>query len=141
MLPRIFGENLMDDWFNDDFWFPTTTRRPASYMKTDVREKDGNYELTVELPGFKKEDLNISLENGYLKIQASNEQSKEEKDNEGRLIRQERYSGSMARSFYVGEQVSEKDIHAKFEDGVLKLTVPNQEQQKAIAEKKTIDIE
>lgn len=141
MLPRIFGENLMDDWFNDDFWFPTTTRRPASYMKTDVREKDGNYELTVELPGFKKEDLNISLENGYLKIQASNEQSKEEKDNEGRLIRQERYSGSMARSFYVGEQVSEKDIHAKFEDGVLKLTVPNQEQQKAIVEKKTIDIE
>lgn len=140
MLPRIFGENLMDDWFNDDFWFPTN-RHPAHYMKTDVREKDGSYELTVELPGFKKEDLSISLENGYLKIQASANQDKEEKDSNGRLIRRERYSGSMARSFYIGEQVKEEDVHARFEDGVLKLTVPDMQQKKAIAERKTIDIE
>ena len=109
-------------------------------MKTDIREKEGSYELDVDLPGFKKEDLKLQLENGYLTISAVRNTKKDEKDEKGKYIRQERYSGAVSRSFYVGESITEEDIHAKFEDGILKLSIPK-EDAKAVEAKKYITIE
>ncbi len=149
--PSIFGENLMDDWFDGfDQMFDRMNhqtdrklygRHPERLMKTDVREHDDQYEIDIDLPGFKKEDLQLRLENGCLTISASKNLNQDDKDQKtGRVIRQERYSGSMQRSFYVGEHVKEDDVRAKFEDGVLKLFVPKKT-QRAVEEKKTIAIE
>ena len=107
-------------------------------MKTDVRETDGVYELSIELPGFKKEDVSAKLDNGYLTINASRNEEKEEKKEQDKYIRRERYTGQCTRSFYVGEGVKQEDIQAKFEDGILRLKVPKAdakqvEQQKYIA--------
>ena len=146
-LPSIFGDNLMDDFFDDfdrSFFEPA---RPAirtertDLMKTDIRETETGYELDVELPGYKKEDLNLELTNGYLTISAAKNTSKEEKDTEGRVIRRERYAGSMKRSFFVGKDITEEDIKSRFEDGILKLGVPKKEVKEQIPEKKTIMIE
>ena len=93
-------------------------------MKTDVHEKDGSYILDIDLPGYKKEDVNIELDKGYLTISAKHEVSDEEKDSKGNIIRQERSFGSCSRSFYVGDQIKPETISAKFENGVLKLNVP-----------------
>ena len=153
MLPSIwrdnsiFGENLFDDWFG----FPTERdfrniekklygKNAAHVMKTDVTEHDDHYEIAIDLPGFKKEDVTIDLENGYLTVGAAKGVDKDENDKEGKLIRQERYSGAMQRSFYVGENVTEEDIKAKMEHGVLTLTIPKKEMPK-LPEKKTIVIE
>ena len=97
-----------------------------SFMSTDIMEKDGNYELVMDLPGFKKEDLKIELKDGHLEISASSNNEKEEKDNEGKYIRRERHSGSYARSFYVGENLKQEDIKAKFENGTLTLNFPKE---------------
>ena len=146
LLPSIFGENLLDDWMD----FPRMDfgdvdrklygKRAAQVMKTDVHEHDDKYELDIDLPGFKKDEIKLSLENGYLSVSAAKGLDKEEKDKKGKLIRQERYAGAMQRSFYVGEHITEEDIKAKFEDGVLKLNVPKKEAPK-VPEKKTIMIE
>lgn len=109
-------------------------------MKTDVRETDGTYELDIDLPGFKKEDITAELKDGYLTISASKGINKDEKDKEGRYIRQERYSGTCSRSFYVGEGIAQDEIHAKFEDGILKLSVPKKD-AKAVEQKSYISIE
>ncbi len=109
-------------------------------MKTDVTEHDDHYEIAIDLPGFKKEDVTIDLENGYLTVGAAKGVDKDENDKEGKLIRQERYSGAMQRSFYVGENVTEEDIKAKMEHGVLTPTIPKKETPK-LPEKKTIVIE
>ena len=144
LTPSIFGENLFDDWF--DFPdFPDFNkaerklygRHANRMMKTDVRENENDFEVDIDLPGFKKEDIKLSLENGYLVIEAGKSLEKEKK---GKAIRKERYEGSMQRSFYVGEEVKEEDIKAKFEDGVLKLTVPKKEKEE-VPEKRTILIE
>lgn len=147
MMPSIFGENLFDDWMDFPFEREFYTRRNPQYtqtanqlMKTDIREKEGSYELDVDLPGFKKEDLKLQLENGYLTISAVRNTKKDEKDEKGKYIRQERYSGAVSRSFYVGESITEEDIHAKFEDGILKLSIPK-EDAKAVEAKKYITIE
>ena len=149
LVPSIFGENLFDDWF--DFpEFPEFRnldkaerklygRHANRMMKTDVHEHDDHYELDIDLPGFKKEEITVELNNGYLTVSAAKGLD-EENTEKGKLIRQERYSGSMQRSFYVGDGVKEEDIAAKFEHGVLKLSVPKQEAPK-IPEKKTIMIE
>ena len=148
MLPSIFGENLFDDWM-DDFPVrgfldgehnPLYGKHGKNLMKTDVKELDKGYEVAVDLPGFKKEDLHVELNKGYLTISASKSLNKDEKDKEGKYIRQERYAGSCSRSFYVGEGVEEKDIHAKFEDGTLRLAIPKKD-PKAIESKKCIAIE
>ena len=97
-------------------------------MKTDVRENDDNYELEVDLPGFKKDQIDCKLENGYMTISATKGHDEEKTNKKGKVIRHERYSGSMQRSFYVGDQIKTEDIKAKFEDGVLKLTIPRQVQ-------------
>ena len=147
LLPSIFGEDLFDDMmdfpFEDEFFGrknPLYGKRAKNLMKTDVKETENGYELDIDLPGFKKEEVQASLENGYLTISASKGLDKDEKDKKGKYIRRERYSGAMSRSFYVGEGVEQKDIHAKFENGILKLTVPKTNAQK-VEESKHIAIE
>ncbi len=147
MLPSIFGENLFDDWFGfpafpefDGIDKKLYGKHAARQMKTDVREHEDHYEVDIDLPGFKKDELTLELENGYLTVGAAKGLDKEDTDKEGKVIRQERYAGSMQRSFYVGEDLTEEDIAAKFENGVLTLTVPKKDQKK-LPEKKTIMIE
>ena len=145
-LPSLFGEDLFDNWFDDfdrAFYQAKSTAQQKTHglMRTDVVEKDDHYELNVDLPGYKKEDIELSLDQGYLKISAKKDQNTEEKNKEGKVIRRERYSGSMARSFYVGDDITEEDVQAKFENGVLTVSVPKKDVQKAVPEKKTIAIE
>ena len=131
MLPSIFGEDLFDDFFGDPFEMMVPQSRNPLYgkhaknlMKTDVRELDGSYELDVDLPGFKKDEVTVDLQDGYLTISAAKALDKDESDQKGKFLRQERYSGSMSRSFYVGDDVESADISAKYEDGILKISVP-----------------
>ena len=147
--PRIFNDNLFDDFMNFDFpRFPSMGnaerklygKQSAEIMKTDVRDHDDHYEVDIDLPGFKKEEIKLELENGSLTVSAARNVSEEEKSEEGKIIRQERYMGAMQRSFYVGEYITEEDVKAKFEDGVLKLNVPKKEAPK-LPEKKSIAIE
>ena len=136
MMPSIFGETLFDDFFDDDFgMFPERGHDPLygkhakNLMKTDIKEKEDSYELAVDLPGFKKDEISIDLSNGYLTIEAAKGLDKDEEDKKGRYIRRERYAGSMSRSFYVGD-VKPEEVCAKFEDGILKLDVPKAGQRK-----------
>ena len=146
LLPSIFGENLFDDWM--DFSFPEIPdvdktlygKHAKNVMKTDVRELDDGYEIIIDLPGFKKDEIEVQLENGCLSISAAKGLDKDETDKKGKYIRRERYAGAMSRSFYVGEDVTEEDIHAKFENGILKLDVPKKE-AKAVETKKHVAIE
>lgn len=133
MVPSIFGENLFDEFWNDPFDMdrmlprgrdPLYGKHSKNLMKTDVRETEGSYELDVDLPGFKKDEVNVELNNGYLTIEAAKSLDKDDTDKQGRYIRQERYAGSMRRSFYVGEGLEPKDIRAKFENGILQLSIP-----------------
>ena len=146
LMPSIFGENLFDDdWFDfdRDFWGkknPLYGKNAKIIMKTDIREHDTGYELDVDLPGFKKDEINIELENGYLTISAAKGLDKDEQDKKGKYIRKERYAGAMQRSFYVGDAVTEEDVKAKFEDGILKLSIPKKD-AKEVETKKTIAIE
>lgn len=110
-------------------------------MKTDIKDTDQGYEITMNLPGVKKEDVKAELKDGYLTISATSNSNKDEKDNNGRYIRRERYSGSCSRSFYVGGDVKQEDIKAKFENGILKVTVPKKEEKPAVEENKYISIE
>jgi len=146
MLPSIFGENLFDDFFGFPDWreFRNIDRKlyghnAAREMKTDVHEHEDHYEMHIDLPGFKKEEITLTLENGYLTVAAAKGL---DVDNEkkGRVIRQERYAGAMQRSFYVGGALTEEDIGAKYEHGVLTLTIPKKEAKK-LPEKKVIMIE
>ena len=136
MLPSIFGENLFDDFFGDSFernFFggrnPLYGKNAKNMLKTDVKESENGYSLAIDLPGFKKDEVQIDLRDGYLSIGAQKALDKEEKDEEGKYIRRERVSGSCARSFYVGD-VRPEDIRAKYEDGVLKLSFPKENQRK-----------
>lgn len=130
---RHSGFDLFDDFFNDPFFSTPVSQSSNTLMRTDVRDDGTNYLLDIDLPGFKKEDIQAELKNGYLTIGAVREDNKEEKDTNGRVIRQERYSGSCRRSFYVGDQLKQEDIHATFENGVLKLQFPK-EAPKAVEE-------
>ena len=150
MLPAIFNENLFDNFFDDDFMMPSMFgkndplygKNAKNVMKTDVRETDNSYELDIDLPGFKKEDVSLKLDGGYLTISASKGLEKDEKEKkDGKYIRRERYEGQCSRSFYVGEHVDVEDIHPKYENGILSFIVPKKE-QKAVEEKnKFISIE
>ena len=148
MMPSIFGEDLFDDdWmdfpFERTFWGrknPLFGRHAKNMMKTDVRETDSTYEMDIDLPGFKKDEITASLENGYLNIQAAKGLDKDKKDKKGNYIRQERYAGSVGRSFYVGDAYSQEDVKARYENGILKLTLPKKD-QKAVTSSNTIAIE
>ena len=152
LLPSIFGENLFDDFFNDFPWFDEKDMEKTEkklyghhakrLMKTDIKEHDDRYELIVDLPGFRKEDVQIALENGYLTISAEKGLDKDEQDKDsGRYIRRERYAGACARSFFVGEDVKEEDIKAAFKHGVLRIAIPKKEEKPAVEGKKYISIE
>ena len=147
LRPMIFGEGLFDDWMR----FPTFRdfdnvekklygRHAPHEMKTDVHELEDGYSIDIDLPGFKKDELSLHLEDGYLTVTAAKGLDKDEKDKKGKIIRQERFAGTMQRSFYVGDAITEEDVKARFEDGVLRLTLPKKETQK-LPEHKTIMIE
>lgn len=150
LLPRtntlnsFFGENLFDDFFED---FARPMRAAQRYntstgvMRTDVKETDGGYELDIDLPGCKKENVTAELKEGYLTVSAETNRSDEQKDENGRYIRRERYYGNCSRSFYVGEDITQEDIKAKFEDGILKVSIPKKEAKPAVEESKYIQIE
>ena len=144
LMPRIFGENLFnDDWMN--FGFPEVDKalygkHAGNVMKTDVKETETGYEVDIDLPGFKKDEINAKLDNGYLTISAAKGLDKDEQDKNGKYIRRERYAGSMSRSFYVGEGVTQDDIKAKYEDGILRLVVPKKD-NKAVENNRYIAIE
>ena len=146
LMPSIFGENLFDDWMDDfdkAFWGkknPLYGKNAKNLMKTDVREHDKGYELDVDLPGFKKDEISAQLKDGYLTISAAKGLDKDEKEKDGKYIRRERYAGTMSRSFYVGEGVEQDDIHAKYENGILKLSIPKKD-AKEVEQKKYISIE
>ena len=145
LMPSIFGESLIEDFFGDlarpvrsmtRYSTPTT-----SVMRTDIRESDAGYELDIDLPGYKKEDVKAELKDGYLTISAETKQEDNKQDENGKYIRRERYYGTCSRSFYVGEEVTQEDIRARFEDGILKLSVPKKEALPKVEEKKYIPIE
>ena len=148
-LPTVFGENLMDvfDDFDRNFFRGFGNVDRALYgkhaqhmMKTDVKETDEGYEVDVDLPGFRKDEIHLELNNGYLSISTEKSLEKDEKNKQGKMLRQERYAGTMQRSFFVGEQITEEDVKATYENGVLHLIIPKKEAPKA-PEKRTILIE
>ena len=147
LTPRIFTENLFDDLF-EDFPFRSLEnvdrklygKHAGREMLTDVQEHENHYAVEIDLPGFKKDEIKLELNEGYLTITASKGVDEEEKNNQGRIVRQERYSGVMHRTYYVGDQMKAEDIKAKYEDGVLKLEIPKVEEKK-LPEKHTIMIE
>lgn len=146
LMPRLFGD-VFDDWFDgfdrdmNQMMKPLYGKHAKDVMKTDVQERDGNYEVDIDLPGFKKDEVNIRLENGYLTVTASKGLDKDEKgDEKSGYIRRERWSGSCSRSFYVGDGVKSEVVKARMEDGILHLTLPKEE-QKALPKADTILIE
>lgn len=147
LLPSIFGENLFDDWM--DFSFPEIPdvdktlygKHAKNMMKTDVRETDDAYEVDIDLPGFKKDEITAELNDGYITISAAKGLDKDEKDKKtGKYIRKERYAGSMSRSFYIGGGITQDEISAKYENGILQLKIPKKT-DKAVAGKNYIAIE
>ena len=148
MMPSIFGENLFDEFFDDDFpMIPMRSIRNPLYgknaknlMKTDVRETDNTYELDVDLPGFKKDEVQLDLKDGYLTISAAKGLDKDQEDKKGKYIRQERYAVACSRSFFVGEGIEPRDVSAKFEDGILRVSLPKQV-KKELPRNSTITIE
>ena len=153
LMPSIFGENLFDDFFNDfPFYYDDKAmkdtekklygKRASHVMKTDIKEMDNGYQLIIDLPGFKKEEIHAALENGYLTISAAKGLDEDEQEKEsGHYIRRERYAGACERSFYVGDSISQEDIKAEFKHGILKLFVPKKEARPAAEENKYIAIE
>ena len=144
LMPRKRNEfDLFEDMFNDPFW--GDRKGPAHnamsrLMNTDIKEKDGNYIIEMDLPGYEKENISIELENGYLNVSAKADKNSEEKNEKENFIHRERFYGECSRSFYVGDNVTEEDIKAAFKNGTLKLTVPKEEPKK-LEEKKTIQID
>ena len=152
LMPSIFGENLFDEFFNDfPFYDDRDMRktekklyggRAANLIKTDIKELENGYQLEVDLPGFKKDQVRVSLENGYLTIEAAKGLDKDEQEKEtGRYIRRERYAGSCSRSFYVGDGVEQEDVKGEFKHGILTLFVPKKEAKPAVEQSKYITIE
>ena len=159
MLPSIFGEDLFDDWMNDYFPFgkdfdkefskalaPTERalygKHAKNMMKTDVRETDDSYEVDIDIPGFKKDEVKVALKDGYLTVSAAKGLDEEEDDRKtGRYIRRERYAGACERSFYVGEEVTQEDIKGEYKHGILKLFVPKKEAKPVSNDPKYITIE
>ena len=147
MLPSIFGESLFDDWFDFPFrGFESDVdhklygKHAARVMKTDLKDHGDGYELSVDLPGFKKEQIELQLQSGYLTITATKGVEHDDKDKKGTLLHQERFSGTMARSFYIGENIREEDVKARFEDGVLILDFPK-EKPVSLPERRQIQIQ
>lgn len=141
MMPRrnSFGLDLFDEMFKDPFF--SRADNTKAVMKTDIKEKDGDYLMEIDLPGFQKEDINAELKDGYMTITATKNESNDTKDEDGNYIHRERYTGSCSRTFYVGDGVTEEDIKASFKDGTLHLIIPKEEPKKLEEQKKLISIE
>ena len=138
LMPRRNDFDLFDEMFNDPFF----TRKPeVKLMKTDIREKDNEYLVDIDLPGYEKQDIKISVDDGYLTVSAKKESNDEEKDDKGNFIRRERYSGECSRSFYVGEDIEAEDVKASFKNGILTLDIPKKEEEKKLPEKKYVEID
>ena len=147
LMPRIFGDDFFDDWMRrpmdralPDVEHKLYGKHAGRVMRTDIREHEDRYDVEIDLPGFKKDEIELSLEKGYLTVSAAKGLDQDKTDKKGKIIRQERFAGAMQRSFYVGTGLTEEDIKAKFEDGVLTLNVPKKAAPK-LPEKKTILIE
>lgn len=148
LMPSIFRDNLFDDFMND-FAFPSFPdvdkelygKHAKNLMKTDVKDADGAYVVDMDLPGFKKDEIQIQLENGYLTVSAAKGLDKDEENKKEKYVRRERYAGSVSRSFYVGEHVTENDIHPKYENGILTFQVPKEEKKVVEEKKRFIPIE
>ena len=128
LVPRKSSFDLFDDFFEDEF-FPRhefISKKERNLMKTDIKEKKDKYLLDIDLPGFDKDNISISLENGYLNIKAK-VNKEENKDDDEKFVHRERYYGECSRSFYVGDQVKEEDIHAEFKNGILKIELPKKQ--------------
>ena len=147
LMPSIFNDNVFDDFFEFPFYDDRAEKKlyghhAANLMKTDIQEHDDGYTLEMDLPGFKKEEIQIELNNGYMTISAAKGLDEDEKDKKsGKYIRRERYTGSCQRSFYVGEDMTEEDIKGEFKHGILRLFVPKKEAKAAVPERKFIAIE
>ena len=152
LMPSIFGENLFDDFMNDFPFYDDKDmekmekklygHNARNMMKTDVKETDKDYELEMDLPGFKKDEIKVSLDNGYLTISAAKGLDQDEQDKKtGKYIRKERFAGACERSFYVGEDITESDVRAQFKHGILRLTSPKKEAQPEVEENRYITIE
>lgn len=137
LIPSVFGKDMFDDFFG----YPYVGHRTDSLMKTDVKETDAGYEVTMDMPGVNKEDVKAELKDGYLTVSAETSNTNDEKDGNGRYIRRERYYGSCSRSFYVGDSVKEEDIKARFENGTLKLAIPKKDANPEVDTRKYIAIE
>jgi len=135
LVPRRNSFDLFDDFFNDDF----LPRKERSLMKTDIKEHKNKYTVEVDLPGFSKENINLSLSNGYLNIHAKVEK-KDEKEDDGKFLHRERFYGECSRSFYVGDEIEEKDIKAEFKNGILNIDIPKKEETKKLPESRKIEI-
>ena len=150
LTPKVFRQNLFDDWFDgfdlidremDQMNRKLYGKHANKEMLTDVKEHEDHYDVEVDLPGYKKEDINVELNDGYLTITASKGINEEDKNKAGKIIRQERYSGTMSRSFYVGEDITSEEIHGKYEGGVLTLSVPKKEEAQKVEHSNRIMIE
>ena len=152
LMPSIFGEDMFDDFMRDFPFFDENAgnkiekklygRHAKNMMKTDIKELEGGYELEMDLPGFKKDEIKASLENGYLTITAEKGLEKDQKEEEGKkYICRERYSGSCQRTFYVGDEIEQDDIKASFKHGILRLDIPKKQPKPQVEEKKCISIE
>ena len=147
LMPSIFNDNVFDDFFDFPFYDDRAEKKlyghhAANLMKTDIQEHEDGYTLEMDLPGFKKDEIKVELNNGYMTISAAKGLDEDEKDKKsGKYIRRERYTGSCQRSFYVGEDVTEEDIKAEFKHGILKLFVPKKEVKPAVEQKKYVSIE
>ena len=150
LTPSVFGKDFFDDLFEFPFYDDRDMqklekklygRRGKNLMKTDIKDTDKAYELEMDLPGFKKDEIKVSLENGYMTIEAAKGLDKDEQDKKGNYIRRERYAGACQRSYYVGEDITEQDIKAEFKHGILKLFVPKKEAAPKVENKKYVAIE
>lgn len=135
LVPRRNDFDLLDEIFENEFF----SRKEKNLMKTDIVEKKDKYVLDIDLPGFEKENINISLNNGYLEISAKVERNEENEEHE-KFVRQERFFGECSRSFYVGEEILEDEIEAEFKNGILKIAIPKKEKKQELPESKHIEI-
>ena len=139
LMPSIFNDNLFDNFFDFPFYDDRAERQAekklyghhaANLMKTDIKEKKDGYDLEMDLPGFKKDEVKVELNNGYLTVSAEKGLDKDEEDKKGKYIRKERYAGALSRTFYLGEEIREDEIKAKFENGILSVSIPKEEEKK-----------
>ena len=137
LMPRRRDFDLFGDMFDDPFFASNDNKM----MKTDIKENDNNFELEIDLPGFKKDNIKMSIDDGYLTINAKQEDNKDEKDKHGKYVRRERYFGECSRSFYVGDDIKEEDIKAKYKNGTLRVEIPKKEEKEKLPDKKYIEIE